>query len=149
MASTCASMMAAPVVSSRAATRGTRVSMRATVVQGRRAAGMQVVAKVRDSAMPSSYEAIFLMKPGVEDSVRSAEVDQLKAIFMDGGATEFEVTDRGLVQNAYEIKGFPDSHQYMMHMTCPPATAKKVQDFLATPVIGKEPIVLRYMFFKQ
>ena len=66
--------------------------MRATVVQGRRAAGMQrVEAKVKDAALPASYEAIFLMKPGVEDSVRSAEVETLKALFIDGGATEFEV----------------------------------------------------------
>ena len=43
-----------------------------------------------------------------------AEVDKLRSMFEAGGATEFEVTDRGLCNNAYEIKGFADSHQYML-----------------------------------
>ena len=77
--------------------------MKAPVV-GRKAAGMQVVAAVKDAAAPARYEAVFLMKPGVEDAVRAAEVDKLRAMFEEGGATEFEVTDRGLCQNAYEIK---------------------------------------------
>lgn len=122
--------------------------MKAPVV-GRKAAGMQVVAAVKDAAAPARYEAVLLMKPGVEDAVRTAEVDKLRAMFEEGGATEFEVTDRGLCQNAYEIKGFADSHQYMIHMQCPRGTVKKVQDFLAMPVIGGEEIILRYMFFKE
>ena len=52
------------------------MTMRAPAV-ARRAAGMQVVAKVKDAAAPARYEAVFLMKPGVEDSVRAAEVDKL------------------------------------------------------------------------
>ena len=110
---------------------------------------MQVVAAVKDAAAPARYEAVFLMKPGVEDAVRAAEVDKLRAMFEEGGATEFEVTDRGLCQNAYEIKGFADSHQYMIHVQCPRGTVKTVQNTLATPVIGAEEIILRYMFFKE
>ena len=124
------------------------MTMRAPAV-ARRAAGMQVVAKVKDAAAPARYEAVFLMKPGVEDSVRAAEVDKLRSMFEDGGATEFEVTDRGLCQNAYEIKGFADSHQYMLNIQCPRGTVKEVQDILAKPVVGAEEIILRYMFFKQ
>ena len=45
--------------------------MKAPVV-GRKAAGMQVVAAVKDAAAPARYEAVFLMKPGVEDAVRAA-----------------------------------------------------------------------------
>ena len=88
---------------------------------------MQVVAAVKDAAAPARYEAVFLMKPGVEDAVRAAEVDKLRAMFEEGGATEFEVTDRGLCQNAYEIKGFADSHQYMIHVQCPRGTVKTVR----------------------
>ena len=126
---------------------GTRVSMRAPVV-GRKVE-KTVVAAVKDRAAPARYEAVILMKPGVEDSVRTAEVEKLKAMFMEGGATEFEVTDKGLVNNAYEIKGFADSHQYMIHTQCPRGTAKKVQNYLDEPVIGQEEVVLRYMFFKE
>ena len=122
--------------------------MKAPVV-GRKAAGMQVCAAVKKTAAPSRYEAVFLMKPGVEDSVREAEVDKLRSMFEAGGATEFEVTDRGLCNNAYEIKGFADSHQYMLHVQCPRGTVKQVQDTLAQPVIGAEEIILRYMFFKE
>lgn len=104
---------------------------------------------MKDAAAPARYEAVFLMKPGVEDSVRSAEVDKLRSMFEAGGATEFEVTDRGLVQNAYEIKGFADSHQYMINVQCPRSTVKSVQDTLAMPVIGQEEVILRYMFFKE
>lgn len=125
------------------------MTMKAPAVSGRRAAGVRVEAKVKDSAAPSRYEAIVLMKPGVEDSVRTAEVDKLRALFEEGGATEFEVTDRGLCQNAYEIKGFADSHQYMLNIQCPRGTVKSVQNFLAEPVIGAEEVILRYMFFTQ
>lgn len=128
---------------------GTRVTMRAQAVAGRKAGSMQVVAKVKDAGAPSRYEALFLMKPGVEDSVRAEEVDKLRSMFEAGGATEFEVTDRGLCQNAYEIKGFADSHQYMLNIQCPRGTVKVVQDTLAMPVIGAEEIILRYMFFTQ
>lgn len=121
--------------------------MRAPVV-GRKV-DRQVVAAVKDRNAPSRYEAVILMKPGVEDSVRAAEVEKLKAMFMEGGATEFEVTDKGLVNNAYEIKGYADSHQYMIHTQCPRGTAKLVQDKLNEPVIGKEEYILRYMFFKE
>ena len=124
------------------------MTMRSAAVAGRRA-GVQVVAKVKDSDAPSRYEAVFLMKPGVEDTVRAAEVDKLRSMFEAGGATEFEVTDRGLCQNAYEIKGFSDSHQYMLNIQCPRGTVKTVQDTLAQPVIGAEEIILRYMFFTQ
>jgi hypothetical protein len=96
------------------------------------------VAAVKDAAAPARYEAVFLMKPGVEDTVRAAEVDKLRSMFENGGATEFEVTDRGVVQNAYEIK-----------VQCPRGTVKVVQDTLAQPVIGAEEIILRYMFFKE
>ena len=126
---------------------GTRVSMRAPVVV--RKVDRQVVAAVKDRNAPSRYEAVILMKPGVEDSVRAAEVEKLKAMFMEGGATEFEVTDKGLVNNAYEIKGYADSHQYMIHTQCPRGTAKLVQDKLNEPVIGQEEYILRYMFFKE
>lgn len=128
---------------------GTRVTMRAQAVAGRRAAGVRVVAKVKDADAPSRYEAIFLMKPGVEDDLRAAEVDKLRSMFEAGGATEFEVTDKGLCPNAYEIKGFADSHQYMLNIQCPRGTVKTVQDTLAQPVIGAEEIILRYMFFTQ
>jgi small subunit ribosomal protein S6 len=128
---------------------GARVSARSPVVLGRNRKGMRVVAAVKDAAAPARYEALFLMKPGVEDSVRAAEVDKLRSMFAEGGSTEFEVTDRGLVTNAYEIKGFADSHQYMIHVNCPRGTVKKVQDELAKPLIGAEEIILRYMFFKE
>ena len=82
------------------------------------------------------------MKPGVEDSVRTAEVEKLKAMFMEGGATEFEVTDKGLVNNAYRDQEASD-YQYMIHTQCPARTAKKVQDFLNEPVIGQEEVVLQ------
>jgi ribosomal protein S6 len=95
---------------------------------------------VKDAAAPGRYEAMFLMKPGVEDSLRAAEVDKLRSMFETGGAT---------VQNAYEIKGFADSHQYMINVQCPRGTVKTVQDALAMPVIGAEEIILRYMFFKE
>ena len=124
------------------------MTMRSAAV-AKRAAGMQVVAKVKDAAAPSRYEAIFLLKPGVEESVRTAEVDKLRSMFEAGGATEFEVTDRGLCQNAYDIKGFADSHQYQLNIQCPRATVKQVQDTLAQPVIGAEEVILRYMFFTQ
>jgi len=141
---------AASAVSSRAASRGTRVTARASAVAGRRAAaGMVVTARVKDSAAPARYEAIFLMKPGVEDGVRAAEVDKLRTMFEAGGATEFEVTDKGLCQNMYEIKGFADSHQYMLNIQCPRGTVKVVQDTLAMPIIGGEEVILRYMFFKE
>ena len=104
---------------------------------------------MKDATAPARYEAVFLMKPGVEDTVRAAEVDKLRSMFEAGGATEFEVTDRGLCQNAYEIKGFADSHQYMLNIQCPRGTVKEVQDILAKPVVGAEEIILRYMFFKQ
>ena len=107
------------------------------------------MAAVKDATAPARYEAVFLMKPGVEDTVRAAEVDQLRSMCENGGATEFEVTDRGVVQNAYEIKGFADSHQYMINVQCPRGTVKVVQDTLAQPVIGAEEIILRYMFFKE
>ena len=72
-----------------------RVSARAPV--GRRS--LQTVAAVKDATAPARYEAVFLMKPGVEDTVRAAEVEKLRSMFENGGATEFEVTDRGVVQS--------------------------------------------------
>jgi ribosomal protein S6 len=118
-------------------------------VSSRARKATHVTAAVKDAAAPGRYEAVFLMKPGVEDSLRAAEVDKLRSMFETGGATEFEVTDRGVVQNAYEIKGFADSHQYMINVQCPRGTVKTVQDALAMPVIGAEEIILRYMFFKE
>ena len=85
-------------------------------------------------------------------ALRGAEVaarERLPVGLKHVGATEFEVTDRGVVQNAYEIKGFADSHQYMINVQCPRGTVKTVQDALAMPVIGAEEIILRYMFFKE
>ena len=39
---------------------------------------------MKDAAAPARYEALFLMKPGVEDSVRAAEVDKLRSIVRGG-----------------------------------------------------------------
>ena len=81
--------------------------------------------------------------------ITDRDMEEMMIIIEDGGATEFEVTDRGICQNAYEIKGFADSHQYMLNIQCPRGTVKEVQDILAKPVVGAEEIILRYMFFKQ
>ena len=68
-----------------ALSKGTRVVARAPVVARRAAGGLAVEAKVKDANAPARYEALFLLKPGVEEAVRENEITKLRTMFENAG----------------------------------------------------------------
>ena len=92
---------------------------------------------------------MLLLRPDCDELKRQGEIEKLNKMRSAGGATELEVTQRGLLPNAYAIQKFPDAYQVQFNMLSPPATVKAMLDYLATPTVDDDFVVIRYSCFKQ
>lgn len=54
-----------------------------------------------------NYEGMVLLRPDVEDSIKQVQMDKLRTLVAQDEGSSFEVTERGLQNNMYNIKGYP------------------------------------------
>lgn len=90
----------------------------------------------------------MLLRPDCDDATRAAAVDGFKAMFGDS-LESWEQTERGLMPNSYEIKGYPDAYQVIVNFACKPAAYKAAAEALARPAVGSEEVIIRTMFLKS
>jgi len=95
-----------------------------------------------------NYEGMVLLRPDVEDSIKQVQLDKLRTLVARDEGSSFEVTERGLQNNMYNIKGYPDAYQVQLDISCMPATIKEMESVMAKPEIGEEEVFLRSTFFR-
>ena len=95
-----------------------------------------------------NYEGMVLLRPDVEDSIKQVQMDKLRTLVAQDEGSSFEVTERGLQNNMYNIKGYPDAYQVQLDISCMPATIKEMERVMANPDIGEEEVFLRSTFFR-
>ena len=95
-----------------------------------------------------NYEGIVLLRPDVEASIKQVQMDKLRTLVAQDEGSSFEVTERGLQNNMYNIKGYPDAYQVQLDISCMPATIKEMERVMANPDIGEEEVFLRSTFFR-
>jgi len=103
---------------------------------------------VAKTNVATNYEGVILLRPDCDDATRASAVDGFKAMFGDS-LESWEQTERGLMPNSYEIKGYPDAYQVIVNFACKPAAYKAAAEALARPVVGSEEVIIRTMFLKS
>lgn len=106
-----------------------------------------VAARAVKKAGPTAYEGVVLMRPDCDDDTRAAALEGFKGMFGDG-LVSWDVTDHGLKQNSYEIKGYPDAYQVVINFSCPAGTYRDAAAELCKPAVGSEEVIIRSMIMK-
>lgn len=107
----------------------------------------EVAARAVKKAGPTSYEGVVLMRPDCDDDTRAAALEGFKGMFGEG-LESWDVTDHGLKQNAYEIKGYPDAYQVVVNFSCAAGTYRDAAAELCKPTVGSEEVIIRSMIMK-
>ncbi|CAL6419614.1 unnamed protein product [Bathycoccus prasinos] len=133
---------------------GVRIASSARGVSSSVSNRRQTGGKLNVSAMSvkktslKNYEGMVLLRPDLEDSIKQVQMDKLRTLVAQDEGSSFEVTERGLQNNMYNIKGYPDAYQVQLDISCMPATIKEMERVMANPDIGEEEVFLRSTFFR-
>jgi small subunit ribosomal protein S6 len=95
------------------------------------------------------YETMLLLRPDATDAERAAEVTKVSAFLAKEGATALEAAAREPVPTAYPIKGHSHSAYVQLNYAAPSTAVNALHKMFATPVVGAEPVLVRYMTFRK
>lgn len=114
---------------------------------------MQVMA-VAPGALPRTdmtnrYETMMLLRPDASEVERSAEVKKAEQLLTSSGVKDLEVTLRDASGVAYAIKGHNRMYYVQLNYTSTPAAVEALHKMYNIPVVGAEPVLVRYMTLKQ
>ncbi len=95
------------------------------------------------------YETMLLLRPDATEAERAAELAKLSAFLSAAGAQGLEVAAREPTPTAYPIKGHSHAAYVQMTYAAPAAAVVALHKLFATPVVGAEPVLVRYMTFRK
>ena len=72
-----------------------------------------------------------------------------QTVLTDAGVTDLEITLRDVSATAYPIKGHDRVFYVQLNFTSTPLAVSQLHAMFNTPVVGAEPVLLRFMTLKQ
>ena len=64
------------------------------------------------------YDAMYIIRPNVEEEARKAIIAEINAIFTSRGTSEVKVNEWGLRKLAYEIEDFKEGYYVDLELEC-------------------------------
>ena len=95
------------------------------------------------------YETMLLLRPDSTPVERADTVGKIKSFLQKRGAASMEASVRDAAKASYPVKGHSEVHYVQMFYTAPPQAVQELHAMFALPVVGAEPVMLRFMTFKQ
>ena len=90
------------------------------------------------------YDAMYIIRPNVEEEARKALISEISAILTDRGATDLTVKEWGSRKLAYEIQDFKEG--YYVDMEFKLENVEALEEF--TRVCNIKETVLRHIVVK-
>ena len=86
------------------------------------------------------YEVMYIIRPEVEEEARNALIEEINNVFVGKASTVEKVSEWGLKELAYEIKGCHKGYYVLLNVN---ATVEAVDEF--TRVANIKENIIRYI----
>ncbi|MDR1522137.1 MAG: 30S ribosomal protein S6 [Streptococcaceae bacterium] len=94
----------------------------------------------------TSYEINYIIRPNIDEKLKTDLVDRFDAILKENGATIFESKDWSKRKLAYEIGDFCEGIYHIIKVSAP-STAKAINEFNRLAKINDD--IIRHIIIKS
>ena len=91
------------------------------------------------------YETTLLLRPDATEAEREAEVDKIGAFLEEHEAQELDIVAHEAQATAYSVGGHSHAAYVYLNYAARPAAVDALHKMFATPTVGSEPVLLRFM----
>jgi ribosomal protein S6 len=95
------------------------------------------------------YETTLLLRPDATEAERQAELTKYGEFLAEHQAQQLDIVAHEPQQTAYSIGGHSHAAYVYMNYAAPPAVVDAMHKLFATPTVGSEPVLMRFMTMRK
>ena len=91
------------------------------------------------------YETTLLLRPDATEAERDAELTKIGEFLLEHNAQELDIVAQEPQATAYSIGGHSHAVYVYLNYAAAPAAVDAMHKLFATPTVGSEPVLMRFM----